>query len=117
MVARALELIPADSREAGWLWCQYGQVVTIDTGAYEATQEAFNLALTIAHRESDTALELRTLANAARIDGWHLRFRGARARSLRGVEISIMSMTLKRRSEFGCTLSSHWPLQVSCRPR
>ena len=74
LIGRALALVPPDSHQAGRLLSAYGLILYQESGNYEDTQEAFGRALDIARREQDAALEMRTLANAADVDFFHLRW-------------------------------------------
>ncbi|MFQ6026168.1 MAG: helix-turn-helix transcriptional regulator [Dehalococcoidia bacterium] len=73
LTARALELVPSDSRAAGRLLANSVRAVGIQEGDYERSQEMFQQAVTIARREQDTTLEAWALATAAAVDGFHLR--------------------------------------------
>jgi predicted ATPase/DNA-binding CsgD family transcriptional regulator len=73
-IPRALKLAPPDSLAAGRLLCSYGAELGRVEGDYESAQAAFAQALAIARREGDQALEVRTLAAAADVDFFHLRF-------------------------------------------
>jgi len=70
LVSQALELVPADSHQAGRLLSTYGLMLYQETFDYEGARESFEGALAIARREQDPALELRTLAGAAEV-AWH----------------------------------------------
>ena len=69
-VEAALTLVAPDSHEAGRLLSRYGLLRNLETGDFEMAQEPFSRALTIARREGDEVLEMRTLANAADAN-WH----------------------------------------------
>lgn len=69
-VEAALTLVAPDSHEAGRLLSRYGLLRNLETGDFEMAQELFSRALTIARREGDEVLEMRTLANAADAN-WH----------------------------------------------
>jgi DNA-binding CsgD family transcriptional regulator len=73
-IPRALNLVPPDSLAAGRLLCSYGFELGRVEGDYKNAQAAFAQALAIARREGDLALEVRTLAAAADVDFFHLRF-------------------------------------------
>ena len=72
LVARALAMIPPDSHEAGGLLSRYGRVMGVEEGDYEGAQETSGRALAIAQREGDLHLEMRTLAESAFVDIFHL---------------------------------------------
>ncbi len=95
LLARALELVPPDSHEAGRLLCRYGLVQGRETGDYERTQEAFSRALTIAQREGDVALEMWTLVNAANVDRFHNRYQESLGKSLRVIELARLTADLR----------------------
>ncbi|MCI0867469.1 MAG: hypothetical protein J4N89_13090, partial [Chloroflexi bacterium] len=88
LVARALALVPSDSHEAGHLLSRYGRVVAIEEGDYDSAQEAFGKALTIARREGDAALEMRTLADSANADLYQLRWRECLEKGLQAIELA-----------------------------
>jgi predicted ATPase len=90
LIARALALVPADSLEAGHLLSRYGMSLYMEMADYQGAQEAFSKSLTIAQREGDAALEMRTLANAGRADVYHLRFQD-------GLDKSLNALNLARR--------------------
>jgi len=71
LIRRALAIVPSNSHEAGRLFAHYGRMLGIEEGNYAEAQEAFNLALDIAQRQGDLALETRTVANAASVDTWY----------------------------------------------
>src|SRR5262249_13640564 len=56
---------------------------------YAGASRAFDEALRIAEREQDTALERRTLANAAFVDAFHLRWDDCLQRALRAVRLTV----------------------------
>jgi predicted ATPase len=62
LVARALQLVPRDSPEAGRLYSRYVLVMGLEEGDYQGAMEACDSALAIAQRTGDLALEMRTLA-------------------------------------------------------
>ena len=64
----ALELVPQDSHEEGRFLSLYAMAMGQQGGDYLASNEAFDRALTIARREQDALLELRTLAAASYVD-------------------------------------------------
>ena len=88
LIVRALTLVPPDSHEEGRLLSPYVRVMGLEEGVYDDAQEAFRRALAIAQREGDVSLELRTLANAANVDYFHLRFQEALEKSLRAIELA-----------------------------
>jgi DNA-binding CsgD family transcriptional regulator len=84
---QALKLLPSDSRDAGRLLAAYGLSLGT-TGDYEVAKQAFSQALAIARRERNTTLAVRTLANAARVDGSHLRWQECLGNSLQAITLS-----------------------------
>ena len=73
LVARALELVPGDSYEAGRLLGRLGWDIGRAGTGYDSANEAFERALTIARRERDLFLEMETLAAASEVELFHLR--------------------------------------------
>jgi len=88
LMARALSLVPADSRELGRLLSRYGGTLGAE-GDYEGAQEALGRALAIARREEDVPLEVQTLAYAADTCGRHLHFQECLDNGLRAIELAI----------------------------
>ena len=88
LIARALSLVQPDTHEAGALLAQHGWFTGFVKADYDGAQRAFQQALSIAVREDDGALERRTLANAAFVDAFHLRWQDCLTRGLRAVELS-----------------------------
>jgi tetratricopeptide (TPR) repeat protein len=60
----------------------------MEQGDYEGAKVVLHRALAIARREGDTALEMRSLANAVQVDTWNLRYLDALDSGLRIVELS-----------------------------
>ena len=87
-IARALELVPAESHQEGRLLCRYGSLLGMEEGDYIGAQEAFARALSTAERESDTILEMGTLASAARVDRSRHDYNEALQKSLRAIELA-----------------------------
>ena len=88
LIARALELVPAESNQAGRLLSRYGYLLGLEEGDYVGAQDAFAGALSIAERENDTILEMGTLANAAQVDRQHHDRPEALRKSLRAIELA-----------------------------
>jgi DNA-binding CsgD family transcriptional regulator/Tfp pilus assembly protein PilF len=88
LVARALDLVPRDSPEAGSLLAQYGLILGMENGDYNGAQQAFGQALAIAQREQDLALEMRTLASASDVDYYHLHYQESLEKSLSAIKLS-----------------------------
>jgi tetratricopeptide (TPR) repeat protein len=87
-IPRALKLVPPDSLAAGRLLYSYGHELGRVEGDYENAQAAFAQALAIARREGDLALEVRTLAAAADVDFYHLRFQEGLERARRAIALA-----------------------------
>jgi DNA-binding SARP family transcriptional activator len=88
LIAHALNLVAADSREEGQLLAQHGWYAGIVEADHGEAQRAFERALSIAAKQSDTALERRTLANAAWVDVWHFRPQECLEKGLKAVELT-----------------------------
>ena len=88
LIARALELAPPESQQAGRLLSRYGYLLGLEEGNYASAQEAFASALSIAEGEHDTILEMGTLANAARVDRQHHDRGETLRKSLRAIELA-----------------------------
>ena len=84
-ISSALTLAVGDSRDAGALLTQHGGFIGFLDGDYPEAERAFAGALAIAEREHDDGLEQRTLAVAAFVDAFHLRWESCLARGLRAV--------------------------------
>ena len=88
LVTRALTLVPIDSREAGRLLCQYGNILYYQTGDFEGAIEALSQALAIARREGDATLEMRTLVAAGHAEASHLHFQESLEYDLQAIKLS-----------------------------
>ena len=88
LIAGALTLVPSDSLEAGRLLSSHGWLSGVVEADYEAAQAAFERALAIAERQSDAALERRTLARAAFVDAFHLRWQDCLTKGLHALELA-----------------------------
>jgi tetratricopeptide (TPR) repeat protein len=88
LIARALKLVAPDSHEAGRLLANHGVIIGNFSPNYQGAQEAFSLALAIARREGDIALEVQTLANASLVDWRHMRWQDSLAKGLRVIELT-----------------------------
>jgi tetratricopeptide (TPR) repeat protein len=88
LLVRALALVPPDSIEAGRLLPLHGGALGLDEGDYQGAQKALTQALGIAQREGDPALELRTLAEAGRVEVYHLRLPECLEKSLRAIALA-----------------------------
>jgi predicted ATPase len=89
LIRRALELAPPDFHQAGRLLSRYGMVMGLaEGGDYPGAQKALEQALAIAGQWGDSALEMQTLACAARVDRFHLRFHDCLEKSRRAIELA-----------------------------
>ncbi|MCH8988136.1 MAG: AAA family ATPase [Chloroflexi bacterium] len=91
LVARALRLVPPDSLEAGRLMSRNVLVLAMEGGDYQGATEAFYSALTIAQRNEDVVLEMRTLAHSSHVDFWYLNWQETVAKGLRVIELARRS--------------------------
>ncbi len=98
LISRALELVPPDSHEAGFLLSTFGHELGIQERDYEGAQEAFSQALAIAQREQDASLEMRTLAYACRVDFLHLRLQEGVGKGLRAIALAPRADDLRTES-------------------
>ncbi|MCH8226098.1 MAG: AAA family ATPase, partial [Chloroflexi bacterium] len=87
LIARALTIVPADSREAGHLQARYGNALGLLQGDYPGAQAAFKRSLETAQRLDDPSLEMGTLAAAAGVDWFHLQWREAMEKSAGAIEL------------------------------
>ena len=85
---RALELVPRDTLEEAGLLSNHGRILGLQEGDYEGAQAALDRALAIARRETNVALEVATLANAAFVDANHLRTKEGLERSSSAIELA-----------------------------
>ena len=88
LVDQALVLVPPDSHEAGRLLSLYCSDLGIDAGDYDGAQEVLHRALAIAGHEQDELLEMQTLARAAAVDGYHLRFTESLEKNHRAIKLA-----------------------------
>ena len=87
LLERAIALVPADSHDAGRLLSRYGGIIEDADGGYERALEALGRAITIARREGDVALEVRTLSSAALVNGLHLQWQESVDNGLKAIEL------------------------------
>lgn len=83
--AQALKLVPPDSHDAGRLLSNYVRLLGFQEADYEGVMMAYQRALAIAQRESDTAMEMRTLANGSIVDVYHLQYEEGLDKSLKAI--------------------------------
>lgn len=91
LIARALALIPYDSPAAGHLLSNYGRLLGTEENDYTSAQESSSRSLSISRRESDTSLEMRALANAARVGFYHCHHGQSLEQSLKAIELAHQS--------------------------
>jgi len=87
--AQALELVPADSHDAGRLLSNHVRLIGFQEADYEGVMMAFQRALAIAQREKDAAMEMRTLANGSIVDVYHLHYREGLDKSAKAIEMAL----------------------------
>ncbi len=88
VITRALSLAPRGSVRAGHLHARHGFDLGLVEGDYAGADRAFQEALSIAERNDDPVLKIRTLASAARVDGLHARWQGSLDRGLAVIELA-----------------------------
>ena len=88
MVTETLTLVPADSPESGRLLSRLGLLLNLDRGDYQQAMEVFTRALTIARKEGDVALEMRTEAAAADADFYRLNWVAALEKSEQVIKLA-----------------------------
>ena len=88
LTARAIALVPADSHEAGRLLSRYGGILGVAECDYEGAQQALGRAMSIARREGDVVLEVKTLTYASIVSGRHLHYQESVDRGLRAIELA-----------------------------
>ena len=94
MISRALSLVSPDSHAAGRLLFRYGHVLGLEAGDYTGAQKAVEAALDIAERGGDLGLEMRILADAARVDRYNLQLDEWLKKSQRASELAAGSEDL-----------------------
>jgi DNA-binding CsgD family transcriptional regulator len=88
LIEFALSQVSADSLAAGRLLSRYAWVLATEEGDYQRAQQCFERALTIARREGDASLEVKTLAQAANVDMLYTAFQDSLAKSHRALELA-----------------------------
>jgi len=88
LTARALDLVPPDSLEAGRLLGSTGWFAGAHRADLSAATTAFEKAVEIARRYSDDALEMQTLLHAAYVDFHYLRWSDCFAHATRALELA-----------------------------
>ena len=89
LIARALSLVPPESHASGRLLFRYGYVLGLEAGDYTGATSAVEAALAIAEREGDLGLEMRILADGARVDRYNLRLDEWLNKSQRALELAL----------------------------
>jgi len=88
LLPRALALVPPNSLAAGNLLYRHGWELGRIEGNYDAAQNAFNQALSIADQEDNRSLEMWTRANATYVNFHHIRFQAALENGPRAIELA-----------------------------
>ncbi|MCH8745855.1 MAG: hypothetical protein IIB31_09455, partial [Chloroflexi bacterium] len=88
LIPRALALVPPDSPAAGNLLYRYGWELGRIEGNYDAAQNAFNQALSIADQENNRSLEMWTRANATYVNFHHARVQEVIENGPRAIELA-----------------------------
>jgi tetratricopeptide (TPR) repeat protein len=86
LAARALELVPPASLEAGHLLSTVGWFTGMVD--YVRAGEAFGRSRAIARNHSDRALERKVLVSEAHVDFWHLEYQACLAKALQAIELA-----------------------------
>ena len=89
--ARALELVPPDSHDAGRILSRQGFMLARELADFELARDALGRALSIARREHDVALETRTLGYSGETYLYELKSSEALEESLKAVELARRS--------------------------
>ena len=88
VTARALELVPPDSLDAGHLLSEHGVALWWEEGDYDGAHQSFDRALAIARREGDTALEALALSSSVSTDSLEGRHESVLKGGPRAVELA-----------------------------
>ena len=80
-----------------------------EEGNYPSAREAFDLALAIARREGDEALEMRTLTYAAQADGHQGHYEAGLQEGLQAIEMA------SRLGDLHCEAMAHWSVTLYLR--
>jgi len=103
LLARALTMVPADSHEAGRLLSRYGGIIGAAESDFEGAQQALERARSIARREGDVPLEVRTLTYAAAVGGHNLHLQESVDNGLWAIELAAGD-----ENPFSEVLSRYW---------
>ena len=85
LIAKALELVPPDSHDAGRLLSRYIMPLRTD---YERSQQVFQRALSIAQQQQDLDLEMMTLVDGACVNFVQCHFQESLEQNLRAIELA-----------------------------
>ena len=88
LLARALELVPSNSYEAGRLLPWYGRLLNTLEGDYDGARDALDRGLAIARREGDVALQMQALSFSADVKVFHLHWHEALEKALQAIELT-----------------------------
>ena len=86
-IRRALDLVPAESHQAGRLLCPYAWILGVEESDYDGAAQAVNRALSIAQKQEDGALQRRALINSFDIDWSHMRYREGLDKSVEVIDL------------------------------
>ena len=86
--ADALDLVPPESLDAGWVLSPLGMAIAAETGDSPGAQEALDRAMTIAGRQGDLGLEAVTVSRAGALDFRCLRYGDCLEKCLRTIELT-----------------------------
>ena len=85
LIEKALASVPTNSHDAGRLQSRY---ITPLRSEFDEAQEAFQSALSIAHQESDHALEMRALVDVACVEFTNCHFESSLERNRLAIELA-----------------------------
>ena len=110
MVERALELVPANSLEAGRLHAYHGNLQGLAEGNYQGARESLDRALTIANQIGNAPLQTRTLVLSAQVEIWNNHFEDSLKFSLPAIDLAIPASDLRGEvaARYWAALGSHF---------
>ena len=88
IISRGLALVRPDSLGEGRLLMLQGYYLGNITLDYDSAHEAFSRALTIARREGDESLEMRTLVAAGHVYAYHFHYQESLDHDLRAIDLA-----------------------------
>lgn len=91
LIARALDLVDADSRDAGRLLARYGLALSSEIGDHAAAKDAFDRSLAIARAEGDAEMETQSLIAAAQDDLFNVRMDDGLSKCDRAIDLARRS--------------------------